>query len=130
MANKSLTHRVEHKALWTIKFLNYHLKKVGEKRFLQLQELEELRMDAYENAKIYKENTKRWHDKRIRVKYFKEGDQVLFFNSKFKFFLEKLRSKWSEPFLVLKVFPYRTVELQGKQSTFKVSGQRCKLYTT
>ena len=37
----------------------------GEKRILQLSELEEFHNEAYENAKIYKEKTKAWHDKHI-----------------------------------------------------------------
>nr|XP_004513738.1 uncharacterized protein LOC101501569 [Cicer arietinum] len=45
---------LEHKAYWAIKILNFDLKAVGEKRKLQLNELDELRLDAYENAKLYK----------------------------------------------------------------------------
>ena len=45
----------------------------GEKRILQLSELEEFHNDAYENAKIYKEKTKAWHDKHIVRKYFELG---------------------------------------------------------
>ncbi|XP_073136960.1 uncharacterized protein [Henckelia pumila] len=37
----------------------------GKERLLQLNELEELRLDAYENARVYKEKTKKWHDQRI-----------------------------------------------------------------
>ena len=55
-------------------------------------------MDAYENAKIYKERTKRWHDKHIIKRDFKEGDHVLFFNSKLKLFPGKLKSRWLGPF--------------------------------
>ena len=50
---------LEHKALWATKFLNYDLSKAGKSRILQLEELEEFRNRAYENAKIYKEQTKR-----------------------------------------------------------------------
>ena len=56
-------------------------KMVGEKRILQLNELEEFRNEAYENAKIYKEKTKAWHDKHIVRKVFEPGQQVLLFNS-------------------------------------------------
>ncbi|XP_074313503.1 uncharacterized protein LOC141648678 [Silene latifolia] len=41
-----------------IKKFNYDLDAVGNKCFLQLNELHELRLDAYENAKLYKERTK------------------------------------------------------------------------
>ena len=53
-----------------------------EKRKIQLLELEECREKAYHNSKIYKERTKRWHDKRIKKKEFAPGDKVLLFNSK------------------------------------------------
>ena len=46
---------LEHRAFWATKFLNYDLAKAGKSRILQLQELEEFRNQAYENAKIYKE---------------------------------------------------------------------------
>lgn len=48
-------------------------KATGEKRILDLHELEELRLDAYENAQIYKERTKKWHDKRNARREFLEG---------------------------------------------------------
>ena len=61
---------------------------------LQLTELDEFRNEAYENAQIYKENTKAWHDKHIVRKEFEPGQQVLLFNSRLKLFLGKLKSKW------------------------------------
>jgi hypothetical protein len=45
-----------------------------------------LRLKAYENASIYKERIKRWYDKRLKKKEFKEGDKVLLYNSRFKTF--------------------------------------------
>ena len=56
---------LEHKAYWAIKKFNFDLKAAGEKRLLQLNEMDEFRNDAYENAKICKERTKNWHDKHI-----------------------------------------------------------------
>ena len=53
---------LEHKALWASKFLNCDLSKVGETLILQLYELEKFRNWAYENAKIYKEQMKKWHE--------------------------------------------------------------------
>ena len=40
---------------------------------LQLSELDEFRNEAYENAQIYKEKTKAWHDKHIVMKEFESG---------------------------------------------------------
>ncbi|XP_074293138.1 uncharacterized protein LOC141620071 [Silene latifolia] len=66
---------LEHKARWALKELNYDLDAAGNKRFLQLNELDELRMDAYENAKLYKERTKQWHDSKITRKEIVVGDK-------------------------------------------------------
>ncbi|XP_038695435.1 uncharacterized protein LOC119992714 [Tripterygium wilfordii] len=61
---------LEHGAYWAIKKLNFDIQAAGEERKLQLNELEELRLEAYENAKIYKERTKAAHDKLIHRKTF------------------------------------------------------------
>jgi len=103
---------------------------VGEKRKLQLSKKEEWREKAYHNSKIYKERTKRWHDKRIKKKEFAPGDKVLLLNSRFKLFrLGKLRSKWEGPFTVVNSSPHGAVTPQSSEGTlFKVNGHRLKLY--
>ena len=61
----------------------------------QILELEQWRDKAYHNALINKERTKRWHDKRLKLKVFNPGNKVLLFNSRVKLFsYGKLRSKW------------------------------------
>ena len=60
--------------MWAIRNLNFNLKEAGEKRLLQLNELKEMCNFSYENAKIYKEKTKRLHDKHLLRKEFKVGD--------------------------------------------------------
>ena len=84
---------LEYKAMWAIKKLNFDFKMAREERLLQLNELEELRNEAYDNARIYKEKTKKWHDQRILRKEFREGDQVLLYNSRLRLFPGKLKSK-------------------------------------
>ena len=42
-----------------------------------MNELEELKIEGYDNAKIYKEKTKKWHDQNIMRREFKAGEQVL-----------------------------------------------------
>ena len=64
---------LEHKAYWAIKSFNMKMDESGEHRKLQLQELEEICNDAYESARIYKENAKIFHDKMISRKEFKVG---------------------------------------------------------
>ncbi|XP_027351216.1 uncharacterized protein LOC113862325 [Abrus precatorius] len=102
----------------------------GSHRKLQLQELEEIRREAYENSNIYKERTKAFHDKRIGRKEFHIGDKVLLYNSRLNLMPGKLRSRWDGPYLVINVFPYGVVELQdmGSQRSFKVNGHRLKVF--
>ena len=87
-----------------------------EERLLQLNELEELRNEAYDNARIYKDKTKRWHDQRILRKEFRAGDQVLQFNSKLKLFPGKLKSNWSGPYTVVSSNTFGAVTLKTDAS--------------
>ena len=120
---------LEYKAFWATKKLNFDLLAAGEARKLQLLELEEHRHFSYENAKLFKEKTKQWHDRRLRPNNLQEGDLVLLFNSRLKLFPGKLKSRWSGPFQIFKVYPYGAVDLvDSKGSVFKVNGQRLKPY--
>ncbi|GJT18156.1 reverse transcriptase domain-containing protein [Tanacetum coccineum] len=96
---------------------------------LQLNELNELRDQAYENSLIYKEKTKKLHDSKIKNRIFNVGDQVLLFNSRLKIFSGKLKSRWSGPFTITEVFPYGTAKLSHPDgSNFKVNCHRLKHY--
>nr|GEX16263.1 reverse transcriptase domain-containing protein [Tanacetum cinerariifolium] len=120
---------LEHKAYWALKQTNFDLSVVGDHQKIQLNELNELRDHAYENSLIYKEKTKRIHDSKIKNRVFNVGDQVLLFNSRLKIFSGKLKSRWSGPFTIAKVFPYGTVKLsQANGPNFKVNGHRIKHY--
>ncbi|GJV67988.1 reverse transcriptase domain-containing protein [Tanacetum coccineum] len=81
---------LEHKAYWALKHANFDLKTAGDHRKLQLNELNELRDQAYENSLIYKERTKKLHDSKIKNRIFNVGDRVLLFNSRLKIFSGKL----------------------------------------
>jgi hypothetical protein len=121
---------LEHKAFWAIKKWNIDLKVAGTKKKIQIAELEEWRENAYHSAKLYKERTKRWHDKRIKIKQFKSGDKVLLFNSHVHLFGHgKLCSKWEGPYLVLYTVDHGKVTLQcNDEDTFKANGQHLKLF--
>ncbi|GJS49076.1 reverse transcriptase domain-containing protein [Tanacetum coccineum] len=120
---------LEHKAYWALKHANFDLKTAGDHRKLQLNELSELRDQAYENSLIYKEKTKKLHDSKIKNRIFNVGDQVLLFNSRLKIFSGKLKSRWSGPFTITEVYPYGTAKLSHADgSNFKVNCHRLKLY--
>ena len=89
-----------------------------------MAELDEWREKAYHSSKLYKERTKRWHDKRIKIKQFKAGDKVLLFNSRVRLFGHaKLRSKWEGPFLVLNAADHNAITLQHDDgNVFKANG--------
>nr|GEX31308.1 reverse transcriptase domain-containing protein [Tanacetum cinerariifolium] len=120
---------LEHKAYWALKNANFDLKTVGDHRKVQINELNELRDQAYENFLIYKEKTNRLHDSKIKDRVFNIVDRVLLFNSHLKIFSGKLKSCWSGPFTISQVYPYGAVELsQPDGPNFKVNGHRLKHY--
>ncbi|XP_062109871.1 uncharacterized protein LOC133821741 [Humulus lupulus] len=120
---------LEHRAYWAMRRLNMDWNATGKNRLMQLNELDKFRNEAYENAKIYKERTKRRHDKNLSRKEFQPGQHVLLFNSRLKLFPGKLKSRWSGPYTVVMVFPYGSLELKNRNNeTFKVNGQRVKPY--
>ncbi|KAM2605235.1 hypothetical protein TB2_034055 [Malus domestica] len=100
---------LEHKALWATKKFNMNLDEAGSQRSLQLNKLDEIRHEAYDNASIYKQKTKAFHDNMIRGKSFSIGQKVLLFNSR------------------LRLFPVQIQSLKTGQE-FKVNGHRLKPY--
>ena len=92
---------------------NFNLDKTSSLRKLQLNELEEIRRDAYENSRISKERMKVFHDKQILRKSFEPSQKVLLYNSRLHFFPKKLRSRWTRPFIVKNVFPHVAVEIEN-----------------
>ncbi|RVW67237.1 Transposon Ty3-I Gag-Pol polyprotein [Vitis vinifera] len=121
---------VEYKAWWAIKKLNMDLTRAGLKRCLDLNELEEMRNDAYLNSKIAKERLKKWHDQLVNQKNFAKGQRVLLYDSKLHLFPGKLKSRWTGPFIIHDVQSNGVVELLNFNSTrtFKVNGHRLKPY--
>nr|GEZ66423.1 reverse transcriptase domain-containing protein [Tanacetum cinerariifolium] len=109
---------LEHKAFRALKYANFDLKIASDHQKLQLNELSELRDQAYENSLIYKESTKKLHDAKIKNRIFNVGDQVLLFNSRLKIFSGKL-----------KIYPYETAKLVHPDGcNFKVNCHRLKHY--
>jgi len=121
---------LEHKKFWVIKhcYMDYDATRIA--RELQLQELEEIHNDAYENARFYKEKTKRLHDRMITRKEFHVGDKVLLYHSHLKRFSGKLRFRWIGPFVVSNIFSYGAVEITSLETNkvHKVNELRLKTF--
>jgi transposase InsO family protein len=119
---------LEHKAYWAIKQLNYRMPEADKHRKLQLNELEEIRRDAYESTSIYKSKVKEFHDKNIQRKIFHVGQKVLLYNSRLHLFPGKLRSRWEGPYVVNKVYPHGAIDVFNPSNgeISKVNGQRLK----
>nr|GEV04175.1 reverse transcriptase domain-containing protein [Tanacetum cinerariifolium] len=108
---------------------NRGLKRILERMVGENRASCKLRDQAYENYVIYKERTKKLHDSKIKNYIFNVDDQVLLFNSRLKIFSRKLKTHWSGPFTITRVFPYGTIELsQPNGPNFKVNGHRVKHY--
>ncbi|RDX86872.1 hypothetical protein CR513_31737, partial [Mucuna pruriens] len=101
---------IKHRAYWAVKRCNLVFNQASKERKFKLQELEELRLESYENSKIYKKN---WA-----------------FNSCLKLIVGKLRSKSDGPFIIINVFPYGAIEIRNETTnkTFKVNGHQLKLF--
>ncbi|XP_047949001.1 uncharacterized protein LOC125194826 [Salvia hispanica] len=122
---------VEHRAYWAVKEMNMKAHDCEEERKLQLQELEELRLEAFDSAMWYKERTKLWHDKNLRVKELCVGQKVLLFQSRLKLMAGKLKSKWIGPYTIIGLRANGAVEIQGSAPNsvpFLVNWHRVKVY--
>nr|GEZ98889.1 reverse transcriptase domain-containing protein [Tanacetum cinerariifolium] len=101
-----LSIELEHSDYWALKQVNFDLKTAGDHQ-----------------------RTKKLHDFKIKYRIFNVGDQVLLFNSRLKIFSGKLKTHWSGPFTITRVFPYGTIELSQPNSlNFKENGHRVKHY--
>ncbi|CAN6441210.1 unnamed protein product [Victoria cruziana] len=119
---------LEHRAFWAIKNFNFDMDKAGEKRKLDLSELEEIRNNAYESSRIFKEKMKAFHDKKILRKDFELGQKVWVYDSRLHLFPGKLKSRWIGPAIVQHVHPSGAVKVKLGRNHFTVNGQRLKPY--
>ncbi|XP_057739878.1 uncharacterized protein LOC130956977 [Arachis stenosperma] len=121
---------VEHIAFWVVRECNMGFEKAGAERKLQLQELENLRLETYDKSRLYKEKVKVVHDKQIKRREFRLGELVLVYNSRLRLMPGKLRSRSEGPYRVEKADPYSVFHLSHPSSSkfIKVNGHRLKLY--
>ncbi|XP_049405201.1 uncharacterized protein LOC125868635 [Solanum stenotomum] len=72
---------------------------------------------AYECSALYKKKMKKWHDSKILRREFRIGDWVLLYNSRLRLFPKKLKSMWSGPFRVTRVFANGVIEVEDMART-------------
>ena len=106
------------------------MNQAGLKRMFEIDELEELRNDAYFNSKIAKDKQKKWHDQLITRKTFNQGDQVLLYDSKLHLFQGKIKSQWTGPSIIHQAYLNGSVALLNPKykRVFKVNEQQVKPY--
>ena len=111
-----------------VKKLNMDLNRADMKKFLEINEMEELRNDVYNNSNIAKQRMKRWHDQLISCKQFQKGQRVLLYDFKCHIFPRKLKSRWIGPFTIHHVHSNGLVELLNSNNTgsFEVNGHHLK----
>jgi hypothetical protein len=121
---------LEHKAFWVVKELNRDFKLAGKKRLLDLSTLDEWRNKAYENARLFKEKVKQWHDKRILEREFHVGEKVLLYRSRLRFFCRKITLKMGRTYVIVEVYRSGAIKIASlkDETTQVVNGQRLKHY--
>jgi hypothetical protein len=121
---------LEHKAFWAVREFNRDFKLAGKKRLLDLSSLDEWRSEVYENARLFKEKVKQWHDRRILKREFHVGEKVLLYSSRLRFVAGKLLSKWEGPFIFEEVYHSGAIKIASLKdnTTQVVNGQRLKHY--
>eukprot|EP00253_Pinus_taeda_P026650 PITA_26650 len=109
--------------------LGMNLNEAQEQRLMQLNELDEIRHDAFHRTMLVQDQRARWHDKFIKKKIFHSGDWALLYDSKFK--QRKLSTRWLGPYEVDEVFDNGLVHIKtidGSQTSFVVNGYQIKIY--
>ncbi len=72
---------------------------------LQLNELDELQLKAYQSIEVAQAQQKKAFDKKVKKKEFKKGDLVMMFDARHhRRAYKKLLPKWFGPFVIKNVF--------------------------
>ena len=98
---------------------------------MQLNELDEIRQDAFQHTDLIQQQWAKWNDRYIKKKQFKEGKWALLYDSKFKNFKGKFNTHWLGPYEIEKIFDNGSVwvkTINDGNVTFLVNGHNLKLY--
>ncbi|XP_028755684.1 uncharacterized protein LOC114715045 [Neltuma alba] len=121
---------LEHRSYWAIKSCNADLEEASLNQPLQVQELEEMWLNAYHSSDIYKQKTKLVYEANILRKKFKEGDKVLRYQAWFRFKKGKSKTSSDRPSTIMKVHEFGMIELKEEAigKMFQCNGHLLKLY--
>eukprot|EP00253_Pinus_taeda_P007145 PITA_07145 len=111
--------------------LGMDLSEAQKHRLEQLNELDEIRQEAFQRTGLVQQQRAKWHDKYIKDKRFQVGDWALLFDSKFKDFQGKFQTHWLGPYEIEKVFSNGAVRIKTideHQTPLLVNGHRLKIY--
>ena len=94
--------KFEYNMLWMVAQLDLDVTKAQHESLLQLNVLDEVRMQGLLHTKVTQDQRKIWHEKNIKDKRFQEGDWDLLYDSQYKDFKGKLRTRWLGPYVIEK----------------------------
>lgn len=102
-----------------------------EQCLMQLNELDEIRQDAFHRTMLVQDQRAFWHDKFIKNKVFRSRDWALLYDSKFKHFKCKFSTRCLGPYEVDEVFDNGSIHIKaidGSETSFVVNGHHLKIY--
>lgn len=111
--------------------LDLDLSHAQKERLFHLNGLDEFRMQALLHTEIVQFQRKIGHDKHIKEKQFQEGDWALLYDSRYKDFKGKPRTRWLRPYVVERCHDNGSVKIRTideEAIPLLVNGHRLKMY--
>ena len=93
--------------------LGLNLDEVQKQRLMQLNELDEVRQDAFQHTILVQNQRSKGHDKFIKKNSFEPGDWAFLFDSRFKNFKGKLTTRWLGPYEVSTLYDNGSVNIRA-----------------
>ena len=121
----------EYNALRMAPQLDLDLSHAQKERLLQLNGLDEQRLQALLHSEVVQIQRKIWHERHLKEKQFQKGDWALLYDSRYKYFKGKLRTRWLEPYIVEKCNDNGSVliwTIDEEAIPMLVNGHRLNIY--
>lgn len=111
--------------------MDLDLSQAQKERLLQLNGLDEQRLQALLHSEVVQLQRKIWHDRHLKEKQFQEGDWALLYDSRYKYFKVKMRTRWLGPYIVERCNDNGSVlirTIDEETIPMLVNGHRLKVY--